>query len=40
MGEGPSSVSGRLCSGSTNGSDRDGDGEVPLELVNRCLHKP
>ena len=40
MGEGPSSVSGRLRSGSTNGSDRVGDGEVPVGSVNRCLHKP
>ena len=39
MGEGPSSVSGRLRSSSTNGSDHVGDGEVPVESVHRRLHK-
>ena len=40
MGEGPSSVSGRLCSSSTNGSDDVGEGEVPGESVYRRLHGP
>ena len=40
MGEGPSSVSGRLRSSSTNGSDHVGDGEVPVESVYRRLHGP
>ena len=40
MGEGPLGVSGRLCSSSKNGSDRVGNGEVPVESVNRRLHKP
>ena len=40
MGEGPSGVSGRLLSSITNGSDRVGDGEVPVESVNRRLHRP
>ena len=39
-GKGPSSVSGRLCSSSPNGSDGDGDGEVPVESVSRRLHGP
>ena len=37
-GEGPSSVSGRLRSSSTNVSDHVGDGEVPVESVYRSLH--
>ena len=40
MDEGPSGVSGRLRSSSTNGSDRVGDGEVPVESVYRRLHRP
>ena len=40
MGEGPSSVSGRLRSSSTNGSNGVGDGEVPVGSVNRCFYRP
>ena len=39
-GEGPSSVSGRLRSSSTNGSDHVGDGEVPVDSGSRRLHGP
>ena len=36
-GKGPSGVSGRLRSSSTNGSDRDGGGKVPVESRSRRL---
>ena len=39
-GEGPSGVSGRLRSSSTNWSDSDGNGEVPVESGSRHLHGP
>ena len=36
----PSGVSSRLRSGSTTGSERVGDGSVPMDVANRRQHKP